>query len=32
LQVQLDIANLDTALLGVVENLVVEVGVVEQGL
>ena len=30
-EVELDIANLDTALLGVVENLVVEVGVVEEG-
>jgi len=32
LQVQLDIANLDTAFLGVVKDLVVEMGVVEQGL
>lgn len=31
-EVELDIANFDTALLGVVENLVVEVGVVEEGL
>lgn len=31
-EVELDIANLDTALLGVVENLVVKVGVVEEGL
>lgn len=32
LQVELDLANLDTALLCVMENLVVEVGVVEKGL
>lgn len=31
-EVELHIANFDTALLGVVENLVVEVGVVEEGL
>jgi hypothetical protein len=31
-QVELDIADLDTALLGIVQNLVVEVGVVEEGL
>lgn len=30
-EVELDITNFDTALLGVVENLVVEVGVVEKG-
>lgn len=31
-EVELDIADLDTTLLGIVENLVVEVGVVEEGL
>jgi hypothetical protein len=31
-QVELDIADLDTALLGVVQDLVVKVGVVEEGL
>lgn len=31
-EVELDITDLDTALLGIVENLVVEVGVVEEGL